>query len=641
MWLAEVNITQLILPVTQGLLYLLVAYIIYSTQPKNQKKLHWLILSLLLFSLTQMIYIASVFGYIPITPYFWINYFFSLGILFFAVLKYNQQKDFILIGLISISLFCLLYTFSPQTNHLIMKRIFVIGFHLLIILSFILRKNKNLGDFFVIFGLSLGVIRPFVIWLFDDFFSEQSRVVSLFFDITKEVGVIGLTVGLLLRIILEHKERLTSLTFKDDLTKLANRRSLLPLVETLIIDKVPFKLVLIRLHGLGQINEHQGHQAGDDALVAVCQQLNTLLTRGSNKSEAVHVNEDMLARLNGTELVYISSRDEQEENLTLSLFDYALSQLNVKGITVKVAIASYPEHGSHFAEILTAAEVLLAQPHYQKNNALSQVDMAQLSKYRHQKVLAQALKQAIKDETIDVHYQPKYTFIDRVVTDGLKKPVINSAEALARWSYQGKPVSPFIFIKLAEEYDCIADLDALIMKKAWLKASELSKSGYDIKIAVNYSSISMVDKDKLIGLVCYLKDTYQLSPTLLEIEITESAMAQSGNTNEQLQKLRQLGISIAIDDFGTGYSNLSQLQALPLDTIKIDKAFVDLIETNPMITEFIIEMAHKLKLNIVAEGVEQQVQLDWLTARGCQQIQGYFLSKPLTEESFVNLVTIS
>ena len=641
MWLAEVNITQLTLPVTQGVLYLLVAYIIYSTQARNKKKLHWLILSLLLFSLTQVVYIASVFGYIPITPYFWINYFFSLGILFFSVLKYNQQKDYILIGLVGISLFCLLFSFSPQTNHLIMKQVFIIGFHSLIILSFMLRKNKNLGDFFVMFGLSLGVIRPFVIWLFDDFFSKQSQVVSLFFDLTKEVGVIGLTIGLLLRIILEHKERLTSLTFKDDLTKLANRRSLLPVVESLIKDKASFKLVFIRLHGLGHINEHQGHQAGDDALVSVCQQLTTLLIKGNNKSATEYANEDMLARLNGTELVFISRVHEKETDRTLSMFDFALSQLNVKGITVKVAIASYPEHGSHFAEILTAAEVLLAQAHYQQNNALYQVDMTQLAKYRYQKVLAQALKQAIKDETIDVHYQPKYAFIDKGVADGLEPSVINGAEALARWSYQGKAVSPFIFIKLAEEYDFIADLDALIMKKAWLKASELAKAGYDIKIAVNYSSISMVDKDKLIGLVCFLKDTYHLSPALLEIEITESAMAQSGNTNEQLQKLRQLGISIAIDDFGTGYSNLSQLQALPLDTIKIDKAFVDLIETNPMITEFIIEMAHKLKLNIVAEGVEQQSQLNWLVARGCQQIQGYLLSKPLTEESFVKLVTLS
>ena len=116
-------------------------------------------------------------------------------------------------------------------------------------------------------------------------------------------------------------------------------------------------------------------------------------------------------------------------------------------------------------------------------------------------------------------------------------------------------------------------------------------------------------------------------------------MAQCPFAQGQLHKLRQLGFKIAIDDFGTGYSNLSQLQALPIDILKIDKVFVDLIESKPHVTELIIEMAHKLKLEIVAEGVEHLAQFTWLAARGCQHIQGYLLSKPLSEDDFCALLS--
>ena len=463
------------------------------------------------------------------------------------------------------------------------------------------------------------------------FYLQEPLVKETITGIVKAIGGFGLTIGLLLRIILEHKKKLRALTLKDDLSELANRRSLNSYVDQLISKERPFQLALIRVRGIRQLNENYGHQAGDEALINVCEKLQLHLIKESDG----YTEQGFLARLSGNYLVYINSVTNKNVDIEAVLSDL-LNQINTKGISLQIGVACYPHHGSHFVEVLTAAEMVLSEYKSVKTNLVQKIDSNKLLECRSQQAMAYALIKAINTEEIEVYYQPKYTLNSSATSN---EPTLIAAEALARWTYQGENVPPIIFIQLAEDYDLIGELDALVMKKSWLKACALSKSGHSLKIAVNYSSSSMEKKDKLIQLVESLMSNYQLEPTLLEIEITESAMAQSGNTHEQLQALRNLGISIAIDDFGTGYSNLSQLQALPLDTIKIDKAFVDLIETNPMITEFIIEMAHKLKLSIVAEGVEKQEQLIWLTERGCHQVQGYLLSKPLAENEFMKIVS--
>lgn len=635
MLLEGINTTDLVIVSGKVVMYALItaalAYI-YSTKRKG---FFLFIISFALFTLTRATYVVTLITDIS-SLYYLTSYYFAIAFLAIGALLYNQKINVLSVGLLATGLFSIGVNFLPEVLTISAINAYSIILHLIIIVSFLKRKNKNVGDVLIIFGLGVSTFWMLLTLSHPSLFEGEAILRKVTGEFIKVSGGLGLTIGLLLRIILEHKDELRLLTLKDDLTNLANRRALNIYVDKLISSETPFKLALIRIRGIRQINEHYGHQAGDEALHNICKQLNLCLIN----EELSEGDGSYLARLNGSYLVFINF-DKGKSASIEALLSKWIEQNTYRNTHLQVGIADYPNHGSHFVEILTAAEIILTESKAENTSSLHQINSSKLEAYRYQQELAKALLIAIENEDIEVHYQPKYTLIDGIVADGLTQPVLIGAEALARWSYQGKVISPFIFIKLAEEYDLIADLDALIMKKAWLKASLLEKNGCSLKIAVNYSSTSMAITDQLIGLVCQLIDSHQLNPALLEIEITESAMAQSGNTNEQLQKLRQLGISIAIDDFGTGYSNLSQLQALPLDTIKIDKAFVDLIETTPMVTEFIIEMAHKLKLNIVAEGVEQQSQLDWLTARGCQQIQGYLLSKPLTEDSFVKLVTKS
>jgi diguanylate cyclase (GGDEF)-like protein len=635
MLLEGINTTDLVIVSGKVVMYALItaalAYI-YSTKRKG---FFLFIVSFALFTLTRATYVATLITDIS-SLYYLTIYYFAIAFLAIGALLYNQKVNVVSVGLLAAGLFSIGVNFLPEVLTRPAINTYSVILHLIIIVSFLKQKNKNVGDVLIIFGLGVSTFWMLLTFFHPSLFEGEAILKKVTGQFIRASGGLGLTIGLLLRIILEHKHELRLLTLKDDLTNLANRRALNIYVDKLISSETPFKLALIRIRGIRQINEHYGHQAGDEALHNICKQVNLCLIN----EEISEGDGGYLARLNGSYLVFINF-DKSKSASIEALLSKCIEQNTYKNTHLQVGIADYPNHGSHFVEILTAAEIILTESKAENTSSLHQINSSKLEVYRYQQELAKALLIAIENEDIEVHYQPKYTLIDGIVADGLTQPVLIGAEALARWSYQGKVISPFIFIQLAEEYDFIADLDALIMKKAWLKASLLEEKGCSLKIAVNYSSTSMANTDQLVGLVCQLIDSHQLNPALLEIEITESAMAQSGNTNEQLQKLRQLGISIAIDDFGTGYSNLSQLQALPLDTIKIDKVFVDLIETTPMVTEFIIEMAHKLKLNIVAEGVEQQSQLNWLTARGCQQIQGYLLSKPLTEDSFVKLVTKS
>ncbi|MCP4985951.1 MAG: EAL domain-containing protein [Colwellia sp.] len=633
MFLSDLQISQLAIVSGKVALYTYVTIALAYIYASKHKGFFLFIVSFGLFALTRSGYIVNLLTDIG-TIYHLTIYCFAIAFLAIASIQYNQKVNILPVGLVAATLFSFVISFLSTPDMMISARIYSLLLHAIVITSFCFRMDKNVGDFFVIFGLSVSSLWGIIIWFFPTLFFTEQSVAKVMHEFIQSVGGYGLTIGLLLRIILGHKNELRKLTLIDDLSGLANRRALTLYVDKLTRSESPFQFSLIRIRGIRHINEHYGHQAGDEELYRISNKLREyLIGEDLNKT-----GQGYLARLNGSYLVYIHLNNSKKTNVEL-LLSNCIEQCSSRNTQLQVGIANYPEHGSHFIELLTASEIVLTKCKTEYINCLNQVNSTKLEEYRYRQELAKGLVLAIKNEDIDVHYQPKYTLIDGIIAGSLAQPVLIGAEALARWTYQGKVISPFIFIQLAEEYDLIADLDALIMKKAWSKASELERLGHTLKIAVNYSSTSMAHKDKLLEQVCYLIDSFQLSPSLLEVEITESAMAPSGNTNEQLQKLRQLGISIAIDDFGTGYSNLSQLQALPLDTIKIDKAFIDLIETTPMVTEFIIEMAHKLKLNIVAEGVEQQMQLDWLTARGCQQIQGYLLNKPLTANDFFQLVT--
>ena len=543
MILSDVNTSELVIVSGKVVMYAFITVALAYLYTTKQKGFFLFIISFGLFSLTRMVYIVTLFTGIS-SVYFLTIYYFAITFLAIGALQYNQKVNVLFFGIISTSCFSVVVGVLPAVEVRLPIIIFSLLMHIIIISSFLKRSDKNVGDTFIIFGLSIAVVWGGVVLWQPPFLHGEVLLSKFLHEFIQSIGGLGLTIGLLIRIILEHKSELSLLTLKDDLSELANRRSLNSYVDQLILKERPFQLALIRVKGIRQLNENYGHQAGDEALINVCEKLQLhLIKEGDGYSE-----QGFLARLSGNYLVYINSATNNNLDIEAVLSDL-LNQISSKGISLQIGVACYPHHGSHFVEVLTAAEMVLSEYKSVKTNLVQKIDSNKLLECRSQQAMAYALIKAINTEEIEVYYQPKYTLNSSATSN---EPTLIAAEALARWTYQGENVPPIIFIQLAEDYDLIGELDALVMKKSWLKACALSKSGHSLKIAVNYSSSSMEKKDKLIQLVESLMSNYQLEPTLLEIEITESAMAQSGNTHEQLQALRNLGISIAIDDFGTG-----------------------------------------------------------------------------------------
>ncbi len=630
MLITEATVADLITVSGNAFLYLLVTVALFYLRMTKHINTVLYIISFALFTLAKIAYICYLL--IELDKFYYSTlYQFAMAFVAMAALQYNQKINITFLGCVFALAFTMVINFVSSAYVESLFYSYVVLLHVIIIASFMKSKDKNLGDLFVLLGLSSVCIWVVIRWQLPLFLFEKSLYIQFITGVVKHIGAFGFTIGLLLKIILEHKKQLRALTLKDDLSNLSNRRALQSCIDSLISKGIAFQLALIRIKGIRQINEHYGHQVGDETLACVCTKLQAQLIN----SDLNNKGRDSLARLGGNYLVFIHRSGDEKQPID-SFITAAINEINIKNIHFHVGLADFPRHGKKFVEVLTAAEIVLSEYNSVTTNIVEKVDAGKLQEYRIQQDMATALTAAIQNEEIEVYYQPKYTLDNFSREDKAK---LTSAEALARWSYKGKSVPPRLFIKLAEDYDLIADLDALVMKKAWLKASELESQGQGITIAVNYSSSSLSKSDGLNQMVLQIKERYQLNAELLEIEITESAMAQCPFAQGQLHKLRQLGFKIAIDDFGTGYSNLSQLQALPIDILKIDKVFVDLIESKPHVTELIIEMAHKLKLEIVAEGVEHLSQLTWLAARGCQHIQGYLLSKPLSEDDFCALLS--
>jgi EAL domain-containing protein (putative c-di-GMP-specific phosphodiesterase class I) len=239
-----------------------------------------------------------------------------------------------------------------------------------------------------------------------------------------------------------------------------------------------------------------------------------------------------------------------------------------------------------------------------------------------------ALRSALARDEFVLHYQPKMQIDSGKWT---------SAEALIRWNRPGHGlVPPASFIPMLEEMGLIVQVGAWVIDTACRQIRDWELSGLgEIRIAVNVSS-RQVREPHFVSQVSEILQERRINPTLLEFEITESTlMAHGESTNITLRSLKDLGISISIDDFGTGYSNLAYLKRFLVDTLKIDIAFIRDVTTNAddaTIAIAIINMAHSLRLKVVAEGVETREQLEFLRLHGCDEIQGYLLSRPLAPE---------
>jgi diguanylate cyclase (GGDEF)-like protein len=428
--------------------------------------------------------------------------------------------------------------------------------------------------------------------------------------------------------------RLNALANYDSLTSLPNRALFHQRLQRSLVHAQRFNeglvVLFIDLDRFKYVNDTLGHDAGDRVLQAIAGRLKGCLRE-----------VDTLARLGGDEfglLVEQVSDTRFVGNVARKLLKAVAEVLVVDGqeyhITASIGISTYPADGSDATTLLKNADIAMyrAKDRGKDNSqfyaaAMNAHSMARLS-------LETGLRHALERGEFLLHYQPKVDIASGRIT---------GMEALVRWMRpESGLVSPADFIPLAEETGLIVPIGAWVLKTACERNRAWQLQGMPpLRVAVNLSARQFVQAN-LVSEVARVLDASGLAPASLELEITESMVMD--NPERAIQTLRQLksmGIALAIDDFGTGYSSLGYLKRFPIDNIKIDRSFIkDIPHSNDdaTITRTIIDMTHNLRLKVVAEGVETAAQLDFLREHGCDEMQGYYFSRPLAEDAFLTLV---
>lgn len=425
------------------------------------------------------------------------------------------------------------------------------------------------------------------------------------------------------------EQRLDDLAHHDPLTQLANRLLFTERLARLLagMDSMSHKIALlfIDLDRFKDVNDTLGHFVGDQLLVAVTERL--IRHVGPN---------DTLARLGGDEFVYIVSALSDQEHVNqratelLSLFVQPFElQGNIIYLSASIGISYAPEDGHDVDTLVRNADIAMYQAKAAGRNRFQRYTRQMSAAAEERVLLERYLRHAIEFKELEVHFQAK-------VDSGSGQLV--GAEALARWHSPALGmVAPIRFIPIAEESGLIVALGELILEQTCQQLQQWRTTGFDVPCVSVNVSVKQLELADFPHHLAALLHRYQLPASALELEITESVIMAVDNAIDTLNAIRALGVKLSIDDFGTGYSSLAYLKQLPVQVLKIDRAFVLGIgngQDNEAIIRTIIGLATSLGLSTVAEGVELQEQIDFLYAEGCQTIQGYFYSKPLNPIAF-------
>ena len=422
----------------------------------------------------------------------------------------------------------------------------------------------------------------------------------------------------------EIETQLVNLAKFDQLTGLANRRLYWEFLEKITAnsrrgdDKVC--ILFLDLDHFKEVNDSLGHDAGDLLLVQAAERLKGVLR-----------DADLIARLGGDEFAIVLQKLSSFNDAAkvaqkiISLFSKPFYLFGKNSyIGTSIGIASFPEHGVDAATLTKAADT--AMYHAKKNgrNNFKFFDNVMHMRVKNHVEVTDDLRHAIKEDHIEPYYQP-------IIKVSTRETI--GFEALARWQHREKGmIPPAIFIPIAEEAGLIEDVGKLMLLKAGQQAKQWFKHDQVLTIAINVAARQLRQKNFSKQILTTLEN-HQISAHHVKLELTESALMENpDDIARQLKALRREGISIAIDDFGTGYSSLSYLKKFPIDILKIDQSFVGDIgkdSNDEVIINAIIQMAHTLGLEVIAEGVETHEQLDFLTAHQCDYIQGYLFGKPL------------
>jgi diguanylate cyclase len=412
--------------------------------------------------------------------------------------------------------------------------------------------------------------------------------------------------------------RLASTT--DDLTGLPNRRALYAEGHARLVEPQRRRLALLMLDldKFKEVNDSLGHQTGDLLLVQVGIVLSENLREG-----------DLLARLGGDEFAVLLEDTGHDEAVDVAVKlrgalaePFALEDIALH-TSISVGIALFPDHGLDLSSLLRRADIAMYRAktsgtgQHVYNNADDDADATRLQ-------TVEELRTALATDQLVVHYQPK---VD------LDTGEVHDVEALVRWDHPTRGLLyPDAFLNLVEESGLMPGLTRVVLAQALDQVAKWHEQGRPLSVAVNLSASSLVDAD-LPEQVASMLAARGVPPRALQLEITEDfLMADRDRAREILTQLRHSGVQISVDDYGTGYSSLSYLRDLPVDELKLDRSFVFPMSDDARAAALVastIDLAHSLGLRMVAEGVETEVAYRELARLGCDQAQGYYISRPV------------
>lgn len=421
----------------------------------------------------------------------------------------------------------------------------------------------------------------------------------------------------------------------DELTGLHNRGYLKNIIGDYITKHIETKsrgsLIIVDLDNFKFVNDSYGHRCGDLFIKAVAYELEKIVDA-----------EDLICRFGGDEfLIFVPNItnlvdvEKISKKIICKFKESFLIEDNEIYSTVSIGASIFPDDGVDFDELLKNADAAM---YIAKSNGKNQYQFFNYNiSYELNKIytIQKGLRTALDKNEMFVVFQPKVN-LDNNKTDGF--------EALLRWKSEELGfVSPVEFIPIAETTRLIIPIGNFVLEEVFSRVKYLLEEGYDdFKIALNLSEVQLRDRT-LAHTFKELIEKYDISPTYIELEITESMLMKSFDKNiKTLLEIKALGASIALDDFGTGYSSLNHLTKLPIDVLKIDRSFVtDMIDNHKSrcIVENIIQLSHKLGIKVVAEGVEVVEQVNYLKSIYCDIVQGYYYSKPEAFEDVIKMLS--
>jgi diguanylate cyclase (GGDEF)-like protein len=433
-----------------------------------------------------------------------------------------------------------------------------------------------------------------------------------------------------------QSDKLEYLAYYDALTGLYNRNFFINTLGDWIKeseeDQSVISVLIFDIDNFRIINDCNGMVVGDEIITSFGKILSTYNCE----------NNVIVSRFHA-DIFYIAIKDPcgrtNIEHVTSDVFRKVINPIKLSDgkdvtISISIGVTSFPEDTDNIIDLLKYAEITMYKARESGKNKHVYFNQTILEAFLYREEAEQMLREADVESEFYLNFQPQFNTITKK---------LRGVEALLRWkNIKGNIISPSVFIPMAEKSGKIVSLGAWVIEKSIKTYMEWSKKyTYPMILSINISAVQLYRGDLIVDLMNIIKK-YNMDPSLLEIEITESVLIHDIATmTTKMNILRSMGIKVSMDDFGTGYSSLAYLSGLPIDTLKIDKSFIDSVMINDrtkIIIEAIIKTVNQLGLETVAEGVETKEQLEFLQKMNCDCIQGFLLGKPMQANEIEELI---